>query len=81
MVCFYGKHLVQGSKLENWHDPYIEGSIQNEALETARRNPKIFYAVSKSNQGYFFLFNINSFNLSQQPPQQGLYLVLQLATM
>ena len=35
-----------GLKLEKWHHPDIEGSIQPEALSTALRNPKIFFGVS-----------------------------------
>ena len=35
-----------GLKLEKWHHPHIEGSIQPEALSTALRNPKIFFGVS-----------------------------------
>ena len=47
LICFCGIQIIQCSKLENWHDPNIEGSIQQEAIENARRNPKIFHAVSK----------------------------------
>ena len=36
-----------GLKLEKWHHPDIEGSIQPEALSTALRNPKIFFGVSE----------------------------------
>ena len=35
-----------GSKLENWRDPSIDGSIQPDALQSASRNPKLFFGVS-----------------------------------
>ena len=37
-----------GSKLEHWINPSIDGSILPEALQSAKRNPKIFFAVSIS---------------------------------
>ena len=81
LVCFYGIHLVQCSKLENWHDPNIEGSIQHEAIENARRNPKIFHAVSKLSSFDKTQPLISFFNPSLRQLQQGLYQLLQLATM
>ena len=81
LVCFYGIHLVQCSKLENWHDPNIEGSIQQEAIENARRNPKIFHAVSKLSSFDKTQPLISFFNPSLRQLQQGLYQLLQLATM
>ena len=35
-----------GSKLENWRDPNLDGSIQPDALQSASRNPKLFFGVS-----------------------------------
>ena len=37
-----------GSKLEHWINTSIEGSILPEALQNAKRNPKIFFGVSIS---------------------------------
>ena len=81
LVCFCGIHLVQCSKLENWHDPNIEGSIQQEAIENARRNPKIFHAVSKLSNFDKNPSTYPSFDPSLRQLQQGLYQLLQLATM
>ena len=81
LICFCGIQIIQCSKLENWHDPNIEGSIQQEAIENVRRNPKIFHAVSKilscdkNTPTYPF------FDPSLRQLQQGLYQLLQLATM
>ena len=33
-------------KLENWHDPHIEGSIRPEALEDTKRSPKLLFGVT-----------------------------------
>ena len=38
--------LTHGSKLEHWHHPEIQDSIEPSALQYASRNPKIFGGVS-----------------------------------
>ena len=37
---------IYGLKLEHWQNPSIEGSIEPSALQSAKRNPKVFFGVS-----------------------------------
>ena len=43
---------IYGLKLEHWQNPSIEGSIEPSALQSAKRNPKVFFGVSTQSKVY-----------------------------
>ena len=45
---------ARARKLENWSDPEVEGSVLPSARESARRQPKFFFGVSKLMKHYSF---------------------------
>ena len=49
--------LTHGSKLEHWHHPEIQDSIEPSALQSASRNPKIFGGVSNLCFGFYDFYN------------------------